>query len=220
MLIKKKIKVILAEDIPLMRESLIALLKDDPEIEVISQAENGLVLLEQIEKHMPDIVITDLEMPVMSGIIAVEKIREKYPDLKIIVLTMHGGDVFMAEMIYRGVNAFIAKICATDDLFYTIKKVHTEGFYFTKVISKKLIIDSMSKKIFQSVAQQMDLSEREIQVLTVLCQEKSNEEIAEILSISISTVEFHKRNIYKKTFTETAMGLMKYAIRKGISGIS
>lgn len=216
----KKIKVIIAEDDEPLRKLYVSLLAKNEEIEVIGEAEDGERLLRLTQILKPDIILTDLEMPVMSGIVAVEKITEKCPTIKIIVISMHTGDVFITQMLIRGVNAYLGKSSDPEEILKAIKQVYEHGFYINQKICKRVVFSSLEFNLFQSVYYQLNLSDKEIAVLKLFCKEYCNKEIAKALNITKSTVEHHKRNIYFKTFTETSIGLVKYSIRKGLCGLT
>jgi len=215
----KKIKIMMAEDHDLVRESILSGLKLFENINVIGEAANGLEMLALINKNEPDVLITDIDMPVMGGFELVPIIKSKYPHIKIIVVTMHSGSEFIKEMILRGTNSFLPKNCGMQELHKAIEKVYYEEFYFQESIPKTLVATLQNRKQQSYFADKSAITPRETEILKLLCEGKSTKEIADILNISEDTVESHRRNIYKKTNCESFAALMKFAIRNGITGL-
>ncbi len=209
----------MAEDHTSARQAYVSMLNDEENFLVTGHAENGLELLKLIEKDVPDIVITDLDMPVMNGIQLITELKVKFPKIKSIVLSMHDEDVYISELIMKGACAYLPKSCGLEDIITTINKVYTEGFYFNQTISRILLSASMQDKKLKQSLDEFDLSEREIIVLKLLCEEKSNQQIADELCVSTKTVDYHRQSIYRKTNSDTIVGLVKYAIRKGITDL-
>ncbi|MGZ3900991.1 MAG: response regulator [Bacteroidia bacterium] len=212
----KIIRVIIVEDKELMRRSFIALLKEDKSVRVIADVANGKELLDTLKQTIPDIVLLDIEMPVMNGKEALEIINKRFPDIKVIMLSMHSGPHFISELMSRGARAFIPKDCDPDSLFAAIHTVHKEGYYFDKTISEAMLRGLQREKSINPLLNELSLSEREIEILKELCQGKTNKEIADTLKITSSTVDYHRSNIYKKTQSKNITDLLKYAIRNGL----
>ena len=210
----------MAEDHKSARQAYISMLEDEENFAVIGDAGNGVDLLKLMERKIPDIVITDLEMPVMNGFQLLETIKERHKDVKVIILSMHDEDYYVSELILRGANAYLPKRCELDDIIYTINKVHRDGFYFTHPVSKMVVSSSLSDKKFKPYYEELGLTIRELEVLKLICEEKPNKIIAEILDISLPTVDFHRQSIYKKTQSNSLVGLVKYAVKNGITDIA
>lgn len=208
----------LADDHNLGRQTFSAYLENNSkEIKVIGEAENGLKLLELLEIKIPDIVILDLEMPVLDGYKTLNVLVEKYPAIKTIILSTHYNEFFISELMLMGACAYLPKNCFAEEVFETITKVYTEGFCFNNMVSRQVLNTLVGERKLQYLVSERILSEREIEVLQEICNEKQGKEIAEALNISENTVAFHKRNIYVKTNSSTLVGLVKYAIRTGIA---
>jgi DNA-binding NarL/FixJ family response regulator len=214
------IKIIVVEDQELMRKSFIALLKEDKHFEVIAEAANGKELLELLKQTTPDIVLLDIEMPVMNGKEALEIINKRFPEVKVIMLSMHAGINFISELMARGARAFIPKDCDPDSLFEAIHTVHSEGYYFDKSISEAVLRGLQREKSINPILEALSLSDREVEILKELCEGKTNKQIAASLKISVSTVDFHRGNVYKKTNSKNIIDLIKYAIKYGLIAIT
>lgn len=211
----------MVEDHTSARQAYVALLNSEPNFRVIGQAGNPLDLLRLIEEEEPDIVITDLEMPMMSGSKLILLLKERYPNIKCIVLSMHDEAEYISQLIVDGANAYVTKKSDIDELILTINRVYAGGYYFNKVVSKIIVSNAITRrdKEMAPVFKQLALTPRELDVLKLLCDEKSNKQIAEVLNISLATVDFHRQGIYKKTHASSVIGLVKYAIKNGITGI-
>jgi DNA-binding NarL/FixJ family response regulator len=186
-------------------------------IKVIGEAANGLELLDLLKNKIPDLVILDLEMPVLDGYKTLKILVEKFPTVKTIILSTHYNEFFISELMIAGACGYLPKNCFADDVFETINKVYTEGFYFNNSVSRQVVTTLIDERKLQYLVSERILSDREIEVLQEMCNEKQGKEIAEALKISENTVAFHKKNIYVKTNCQTLVGLVKYAIRTGIA---
>jgi DNA-binding NarL/FixJ family response regulator len=195
-------------------------LKEDKNFQVIAEAANGKELLEQLKTCSPDVVLLDIEMPVMNGKEALEIINKRFPGVKVVMLSMHSGSNFISELMARGARAFIPKDCDPDSLFEAIHTVHTEGYYFDKSISEAVLRGLQHEKSINPILESLALSDREIEILKELCEGKTNKEIAADLKIASSTVDFHRGNVYKKTGSKNIIDLIKYAIKYGIISLS
>lgn len=207
----------MAENHKSARQAYISMLEDEENLLVIGDAGNGLDLLKLMEKQVPDIVITDLEMPIMNGYQLLEIIKEKYKDVKVIVLSMHDEDYYVSDLILRGASAYLPKRCELDDIIFTVNTVYKDGYYFTSPVSKIVVSSSLGDQKFKPFYEELGLSGRELEVLKLICEEKTNKEIAEVLEISLATVDYHRQNIYKKTQSTSLVGLVKYAVKNGLT---
>lgn len=210
---QQPIRIMMAEDHASARQAYVAMLSGEPNFKITGHAGNGYELLKLVERNEPHIVLTDLSMPVMNGGRLIEVLNARFPKVKAIVLSMHDEAEYISQLILNGACAYIPKKCDFEELVLTINKVHEEGYYFNSLISR--IIMSSSDSI-QAAGRELDLSPREIDVLKLICAEKENREIAAALRLSINTVSSYRQSIFKKTRSETVIGLYKYALRKGI----
>lgn len=217
--VKEKIKIMMAEDHNSARQAYVSMLEEEENFVVTGHAENGLELLKLIERNVPEIVITDLDMPVMNGSQLIEILKERYPEVKPIVLSMHDEDVYISQLILRGARAYLPKSCSLVEIIQTVNKVHEDGFCFGKRVSKLVVNGTIADNRLKHSLNDFSLTEREVDVLKLLCEEKSNIQIAEKLNITTKTVDFHRQSIYKKTQTSSIVGLVKYAIRKGLTDL-
>lgn len=209
----------MADDHHSARQAYARIIEDEENLNVIGHAANGIELLKLLEKEEPDIVLLDLDMPLMSGMEVLKVLNEKYPRIKTIILSTHNEDYYISELLIMGACAYLPKNCDIDDLIITINKVNTEGFFFNTSISKLVVSSSMQDKKFDVIIRQLSLTERETDVLKYVCDEKTNKQIAEFLDISTDTVDFHRKSIYRKTHSKSIVSLVKYAIKNGITSV-
>ncbi|KPK82723.1 MAG: histidine kinase [Bacteroides sp. SM23_62_1] len=210
----KKIKVFLVDDHQLFRNGLSLLMENEKNILITGEAENGRQFLELIEKEQPDIVLMDIEMPVMDGFQATVEACKRYPDLKVISLTMFGEEHYYLKMIEAGAKGFILKNSDIDEVVKAIKTVYNGGTYFSQEILYNMVknIQEVRKEAGPAVS----LSSRENEILELICKGFSNSEIASELNISKRTVEKHRSNILDKTQTHNTASLVMYAIENKI----
>lgn len=213
-MVKNKIRVVIADDHKLFRKGIIALLSDFDFIEKVDEASNGAELLELLStmELLPDVILLDLRMPVMDGVEAQQKIRIKFPSVKVIVLTMEEDEQYILHLINEGVNGYLLKNADPDEMEKSILKVVEKGFYFTDEIST-LVFKSLNKKEKQEPTVNHDFTERELQILELICKEYSNSEIAETCDISIRTAEGYRLKLVEKSGAKNIAGLVVLALK-------
>lgn len=202
-----KIKTVIVDDHNLFRNGLKFILNQFENIEVVGEASNGkefLILLENIA--LPDIVLLDINMPILNGIEAAKISLQKYPKLKIIVLSMYGESEYYNTMIDIGVKGFILKDCDNKELKEAIERVHAGGTYFSQEILISLIKEKKNNE-------KISLTKREKEILELICKGYSNNEIAEKLFISQRTVERHRANLLEKTNSKNSISLVVFALK-------
>ncbi|HRH62148.1 MAG TPA: response regulator transcription factor [Bacteroidia bacterium] len=212
---KSKIRVAITDDHPLFREGMSALLNEEPEIKVILKASNGRELLDQLKTTQVDVLLLDLEMPVMPGRETLDIVKMRYPDIKVLILTMHNDDSFIVEMVDRGANGFLLKDNSVDDVIDGIICVTHTDYYFTKRVRDAIKnINELREKHQQSKFEK--LTPREIEIVKMICRDMKSSEIAQELNISLRTVEGHRNNLIAKTNCKTTAGVVLYAIKNKI----
>lgn len=208
----KSISIAIVDDHLLMRQGLISLLKEFEQINILFDVSNGLEMLDQLKIHKPDIVLLDIEMPVMNGRKALTKMQEIYPDIKIIILSTHYSDAFIEEYIVSGANGFLPKESDIEIIIDAINDVYKNGYYYDNKISPSLV--SKLRKSFKARAsvQPASLTDQEKRIIKLFCMGKTAVGISEELFISKRTVEWHKENIYRKLEIRNTAELIKYAL--------
>ena len=212
----KTIKIIVVDDEILFRKGICFLLDRETNIEIIFEASNGdelISFLQNNKNNHPDIIIMDLKMPVINGVEATKIIRKGFPELKIIALTSYDSKSFVANMIDVGAVSYLIKNTTPQELLTTIKEVASKGFYYTDYVLKIIQSDVLTNKKTKSNFDSNFLSPREIEVLKLICTQKSTVEIAAQLFISPRTVEGHRNNLLLKTESRNIAGLVVYAVQ-------
>jgi DNA-binding NarL/FixJ family response regulator len=213
------IKLIIADDEELFRKGMAQLVSEHPQIDVIGEAANGQLLINLLRASdvLPDIILLDLKMPEMDGVQATKIIKKEFPDIRIVVLTSHYTKIFIVNMVHIGASAFQRKDTSPANIINCIIEVHKTGYHFDHEIMKVLQKSFVSgEKIRKSQFNDTPLSEREKEILQLICQQMKTSEIAEKLFISTRTVDGHRNNLLLKTESKNIAGLVLYAIDKGI----
>ena len=220
----KIIKIALVDDEALFVEGLSLLFSNVAHINVTTTANSGLEFLKflknNLETDLPDIALVDIQMKPMDGFQLVEALKDKYPDLKIIILSSHYKSNVLGHMIKLGVSAFIPKNANKELLVTAIESVNNTGVYFTQTDQEMLMqfMNSKSKKLTLNV--NGELSNREIEVVKLICCEHTNQEIADQLFLSKRTVESHRQRILEKVGAKNTVGLVVYAIANDIHSLT
>lgn len=203
----------LVDDHCLFRDSLKFVLLNAGNIDVVAEASDGREFLRIVENNIPDLVLMDISMPHMDGIEATKEAISKYPDMKIVALSMFGEEQYYHKMLQAGAKGFVLKESGSDELMKAIVTVMDGDFYFSKEILNRMIRNiSANNNLKGSTLPPQKLSEREIEILKLICMGISNTEIAESLSISQRTVEGHRSKILQKTKAKSSIHLLLYAI--------
>lgn len=214
---KKRLKIFIADDHTLFRKAMANLIKGFENVEEVKDAENGKELLTLIKYQQPDVAIVDLQMPVMDGTETCEAIVKKYPDVKVIVLTMHDSDKYILHMMEMGVHAFLLKNTEPEELERAIDSVIEKDFYHNDLVTAVLRKNMREKKQGHRPSfNAIELSEREKEIVMLVCQELTIKEISQKLSLSEHTVRNHRSNIMDKVGVSNMVGLVKYAYDTGL----
>jgi DNA-binding NarL/FixJ family response regulator len=203
-------KIVLVDDHNIFRESLKRLLEGEKIGEVIAEAKNGKEFLGIIEKVTPDLVLMDIAMPLMDGIEATRKAMEIKPELQVLALSMYGDEKYYHKMIESGVKGFVLKNADIKELEDAIREVASGGNWFSNELLRK-VITSISKK-----GDTIKLTNRELEILKLICAGLSNEQIAEKLNLSHDTIKWHRSNILSKTGCKNTASLVIHSIRTNL----
>lgn len=214
----KPIRVLIVDDHQLMVEGLKSLLEDEEDIAFVAGANSMAETLSFLQNNVIDVILMDINMPDASGIETTEKVKASFPDIKVVALTMHEDIAVITKMIKAGASGYILKRTNMNEVVEAIRVVYNNGRYLSTV-TQKIIMDNLGTAAGQDELMQDSkpiLSTRELEVLSLIAREYNNAQIAEQLFISERTVEAHRRNIFIKTETKSIVGLIKYAINKGL----
>jgi DNA-binding NarL/FixJ family response regulator len=214
-----KINLAIADDEELFRVGLTHILSKDPEIQICIEAGNGQELLELLKRSdpLPDIVLTDIKMPLLNGVEVTKTIHEQYPEIGIIALTTYNTKPFIRNMIDVGASAYLVKNSPPEKVIHTIKMVFYNGFHYDKYVmdilnSRYATADEADKTVFDDDF----LTDREREVLELICRQYKTSEIGEKLYISPRTVEVHRKNLLIKTGVKNIAGLVIFAIQNDL----
>ena len=207
----------IVDDHALFRNGLKLLLNSFPEFKVIAEAANGIEFLNSIDILPVDLVLLDIDMPEMDGIEAAQQALKKYPDLKIITLSMFGDEDYYYKMVEAGVCGFLLKDSDIDEVYSAMCSVVEGRNYFSQELLQNLLKNIKNPE--ESLADFLDLSAREIEIISLICQGLSNIEIGEKLFLSKRTVEKHRANILEKTDTKNTASLVMFAIKNKIVAV-
>ncbi len=210
------IKIALADDHKIVRDGIKMMLDTQPGIDVVAEASNGEEVLEKIEDEFIDLVIMDINMPEMDGIEATKLIKEKYPDIKILALTMSNDDLHVRQMIQAGASGYIMKSAGRSELKEAIHAIMDGKHYFSDEATHSIMMDLVKGKGRSTSPDAVHITDRELEILELIVQEYTNQEIAEKLYISSRTVDAHRRNLLQKTGARNTAGLVKYAFQHNL----
>jgi len=202
----RKLKIYVADDHPLFRKALVAFVRTLTGVAEVKDAENGKELLALVKQEAPHICIVDLQMPVMDGAETTSRLVSAYPDVKVIILTMEDHDRQILQMIELGAHAFLHKTTDPGELEKAIQSVVEKDFYHND-----LVASAMRKSLKSKGKSNTELTEREIEIIRLVCDEMTNKEIGDKLSLSERTIETHRARIMEKLNLKTAIGLVKFA---------
>jgi DNA-binding NarL/FixJ family response regulator len=210
----ESMKVLIADDHPVVREGLSAMLNRQPDIEVVGEAENGRECVEKTRKLRPDIVLMDLRMPEMDGVEAMRQIAATNPEVRFIVLTTYDNDEYIFKGIEAGARAYLLKDSPREELFKAIRAVHRGESLIQPAVAGKVL--DRFVELSRQVQAPEALSNREVEVVKLIAEGTANKEIAVSLHISESTVKTHIQTIFQKLGVSDRTGAVTQAIRKGI----
>ena len=212
-----KIKVLITDDHALFRTGVKASLSHYPDIEFMGEAENGMQLLNLVKFLHPDVILLDIQMPIMDGIATLPEVKKILPDVKIIMLTMNDDVSMISKLMEIGANSYLTKNSDSETIYEAIKTVHAKEYFFNEYTNKAMLNGLRTKRIIEaSIPEDAELSEKELQVLKLMCDEKSTKEIADIVDISPRTVEAIRDRLKIKTGAKSTAGLILYAVKHGI----
>ena len=212
-----KIKIAIADDYKIFREGLKVGLSAEENFDVMLEADNGEELLKALETATPDVILMDLKMPLMDGMEATKAVRKKYPTIKVLVVTMYDDDKFIIHLMENGANGYLLKNTEPDEIKKSIYAVHENGYYFNdlvnKALLKKLVLKNNLKPSFN---QNVELTEREMEVLKLICEEKTAAEIAKDIFLSPRSVEGIRQRLIEKIGVRNTAGLVMFAVKNNM----
>jgi len=217
----KQIKIILADDHEIFRDGFKSMLRKQPSIEMIGEAANGDELVKLTRQLLPDVVVTDIKMPKMDGLEAAKIIAREFPRIGIIALSMIDEETLIIDMLEAGAKGYLLKNAHKTEIIEAIKAVKDHHVYYCDGTSAKLtkMIAKSDKIPFNRKAPKPELSQKEIDVIQLVCEEMTNKEIADRLNLSIRTIEGYRDRILEKIGAKNSAGIVVFAIRNKIYNI-
>ncbi len=210
------INVIITDDHVLYRAGVKTALSSKKDIKVIAEADNGSHLMALLKALHPDVILLDIQMPIMDGITTLAEIKKLYPDIKVIMLTMVDDHSMITKLMELGANSYLTKTSDSEIIYQAIKTCFEQEFYFNSLTNKALLNNLRQRNPIvpeKLAADEVRLSDKEITVLKLMCEEKSTREIAQAVELSPRTVEAIRDKLRSKTGSKSTAGLIMYAVK-------
>jgi DNA-binding NarL/FixJ family response regulator len=211
------IRIIIADDHKILLQGLKTLIEQEPDMEVVGEAEDGLRAVTMVRELIPHVVVMDIKMPELNGIDATQQILSEVSDVKVIALSMYADRRFVASILKAGACGYLLKDCAFEELARAIRLAMSNKTYLSPGVAEIVVKDYATLNSGPSVSVFSALTVREREVLQLVAEGKRTSQIAEILRISIKTVETHRQQVMQKLDTKSVAELTKYAIREGLT---
>jgi len=211
-----KIRLVLADDHTILRDGIHALLNDQPDMAVVGEAEDGRQAVQLTHELRPEIVLMDIAMPLLNGLEATRQIKRDHPEIHVLVLTMHENEEYIHEMLAAGAAGYVLKQAAASELVAAIRAVHRGEAVLSPAITRVVIQDYLRSEAAQPVIASNELTSREREVLQLIAEGHTSKEIAEMLCLSVKTVQAHRTSLMQKLDLHDRGDLIKYAIQKKI----
>ena len=214
-----KVKVLVVDDHDVVREGIRMVLDSDPELEVVGVASSGEEAIAQVRELEPNVVVMDIGMPGLSGFEATRQIRQSHPDTQVLALTVHDSEAYVFQMLQAGATGYVDKRAPAEEVIQAVKRANRGESELHPSVAKLLIKDYLSRMERGEETSYDTLSDREREILKLIAEGQTNKEIAEMLFLSVKTVQAHRANLMRKLGMHDRTELVKYAIRKGIIGL-
>lgn len=211
-----KIRILIADDHTLLRNGITALLEDDEDIVVVGEASDGREAVRLAGQLKPNVVLMDIAMPLLNGLEATRQIKHEHPEINVLVLTMYDNEEYFREMLEAGASGYIIKRAAATELVNAIRAVYRGEAVLSPAITRLLLEDYLNHDLRSEKDDPNALSSREREVLQLIAEGKTSREIADILNLSVKTVQSHRTNLMQKLDLHDRGELIKYAIQKKI----
>jgi two-component system response regulator NreC len=216
----REIKVLIVDDHAIVRDGICSLLALAGDMEVVGEAANGMEGLEKVGKLLPDVVLMDIAMPIMGGLEAIRRIRKEFSGIRILVLTQYDDKDHVFPAIQAGANGFVSKTAASSELASGIRAISAGESYLSPSIAKLFVEDYQRVALTEDMNDPYEqLTDREREMLKLVVEGYKSRQIAEMLNITLKTVEGHKTSLMKKLGIHNNLELVKYALRRGIISV-
>ena len=210
------IRVAIADDHALFRAGVKTSLSSRKDIQMVAEAENGMQLLNLLKHITPDIILLDIQMPIMDGLTTLPEIKRLYPEIKVVMLSMHNDHSVITRMMEIGANSYLTKDSDSEMIYQAIRTCYEQEFYFNDLTNKALLNGLRMKRPVEQEMPDVSLNDKEVTILKLMCEEKSTREIASAVDLSPRTVEAIRDKLKTKTGAKSLAGLIMYAVKAGI----
>lgn len=211
------IKVAIADDHILFRTGVKTALSMKKDIKMVAEADNGMQLLTLLKHIQPDVILLDIQMPIMDGITTLPEIKKLYPEVKVVMLTMHNDHSMISKLMELGANAYLTKNSDSEVIYEAVKTVFQQEYFFNTLTNKALIDGLRLKRQAEAIMpSDAKLTDKEVTILKLMCEEKSTKEIADMVDLSPRTVEAIRDKLKTKTGAKSMAGLVMFAVKSGI----
>ena len=213
------IKVLIADDHVLYRAGVKTALSSKNDVKVIAEADNGMHLLNMLKTIQPDVILLDIQMPVMDGITALPEIKKNWPNVKVIMLTMLEDHSMITKLMELGANSYLSKTSDIEVIYEAIKTCFEQEYFFNALTNKALLTNLKQRNQVtpqKLVQQEAHLNDKEMLILKLMCNEKSTKEIADMVDLSPRTVEAIRDKLKVKTGAKSTAGLIIYAVKHNL----
>jgi len=210
-----RLRILLADDHVTVRQGLKMLIDSQDDMTVVSEASDGAAAVEQARTVRPDVVVMDISMPGMNGLVATRTLKQIQPDSVVVILTRHGDDAYLQELLRAGADGYVLKQSAASELLQAIRATAVRGQYLDSALTARVTAGFLAKSGRKAQVTGVSVSERESEVLRLIAAGYSNKEIAAQLELSVKTVEVHKANAARKLGLKGRIDIVKYALLQG-----
>lgn len=210
------IKIAIADDHKLVRQAIAHTLADNSSFKILFEAENGADLINKLPYYKPDVVLLDIKMPEMNGLEALKLIHARHPDIKTLMLTAFEDEIYIAQCLQFGISGFLSKSMDIEDLSAAIRTAYQGEIFVSNLLNKQIYRNYLKEFRKYDYVSLPKFDEDEIKILDLMKAEKSSKEISEIMHLSTRSIELKRDKMKKKSNTKTAIGLLLYALKRGI----
>lgn len=211
-----RITVFLADDHTLVRDGLKKIIDEHELFQVVGEAGDGRETIKKVEENPPDILLLDISMPIFTGFQVIERLKNYLPEMKVIALTLHNNESYVASFLKAGIHGYLLKTAPAKEVLLAMEAVYQGGYYLDPNISSFLINYYLEHTLSSQNNEWDGLTTRELEVLKLIGEGYKNQHIADLLNVSVKTIESHRCNIMDKLDMHDRIDLVKYAIRRGI----
>ena len=212
-----KIRILLADDHAILRSGVRLRLETQPDMDVVAEAEDGALAVRRAEETRPDVIVLDISMPGSSGIDMIDRIHAVSPETRVLILSMHSDEAYVARALHAGASGYVLKDCAGTELIAAVDSVARGGVFFSAPITRVMLEDYIRRVRETGSIDRFDmLSPREREIFQLIAEGRTNKEVAALLDISAATVETHRARILQKLDLHNAAELVLYAARRGV----